>query len=67
MANTYHAKMNAATETLEKARKFSEGIAEWIDAQRAAGRSELDIVKHLKAATDLAQYERKSPARALKG
>jgi hypothetical protein len=51
--------MNAATETLNKAREFSTGIAEWIDAQRAAGRLDHDIAAALKAATDLAKFERK--------
>lgn len=47
-----------STETLKKAREFSPGIAEWIDRQRELGRKDDDIVAALKAATDLARYER---------
>ena len=52
--------MANSTETLNKARELSEGIAEWIDAQRAKGRTDEDICQHLKAATDLARFERTS-------
>lgn len=52
------------TDTLNKAREFSEGIAEWIDEQRAKGRSDEDICQHLKSATDLARHERTASGQA---
>lgn len=50
-----------ATEALDRARELSHGLAEWIDGQRKAGRKEAEILIVLKAATDLARYERKQP------
>jgi hypothetical protein len=50
-----------ATATLNEARKFSPGIAEWIDTQRARGRFDSDICAALKAATELAKFERETP------
>ena len=47
------------SETLNKAREFSPGIAEWIDEQRKAGRKDVEVFIALKGATDLARYERK--------
>ena len=44
---------------LRQAREFSPGIAEWIDAQRAKGVPDVEIIDALKAATTLAMFDRK--------
>jgi len=50
------------TEVQKQAREFSPGIAEWIDAQRAKGIPDVEIIDVLKAATTLARFEGRKPA-----
>lgn len=49
------------TEALDEARKFSSGIAGWVDAQRAVGLSDPEIHAALKAATALVTFESGKP------
>jgi hypothetical protein len=50
--------MATVKDTLDEARKFSPGIADWIDAARKAGMSDPAILKLLRLTTSLVIADR---------